>query len=258
MLPSSAKNILAETGRAMQDERKRQLAEFCARLAVPMRDLQLLDMALTHSSYANEAKQEPKPQYNERVEFLGDSVLSVIVSTYMYKNFPELAEGQLTKLRAHLVCEASLYEQAKKIGLGELLLMGKGEAGSGGRKRPSILADAFESVLGAVYLDLGFAAAQEYLLSLMQPEIDDACRRGICTDYKTRLQEFLQRDGDVDIAYHLSGSSGPDHRKVFTSEVLLAGRVIGEGCGRTKKDSEQHAAQQALKRLLLIPPSQLR
>lgn len=233
----------------MQDKRKQQLVGFCTTQNIQMHDLELLDMALTHTSYAHEAKQTPKPQHNERIEFLGDSVLSVIVSTYMFKNFPELAEGQLTKLRAHLVCEGSLYTFAKKIGLGELLLLGKGEELSGGRERPSILADAFESVLGAIYLDQGFAVAQRYLLTMMQPEIDYVCRNGIYTDYKTRLQEFLQRDGDVEISYQLMGSTGPEHNKIFTSEVSFEGKVIGVGQGRTKKDSEQHAAQQALMQL---------
>lgn len=233
----------------MQETRKQQLQSFCQGLGVQMHDLELLDMALTHTSYAHEAKQHPKPQHNERIEFLGDSVLSVIVSTYMYKNFPELAEGQLTKLRAYLVCEGSLYEYAKKMHLGENLKLGRGEEVSGGRERPSILADAFESVLGAIYLDQGFEAARSYLLGMMQPEIDYICRHGIFNDYKTRLQEYLQRDGDVDIHYKLLGSTGPEHNKVFLSEVVFEGRVIGEGRGRTKKDSEQHAAQQALENL---------
>ena len=207
----------------MQETRKQQLQSFCQALGVQMHDLELLDMALTHTSYAHEAKQHPKPQHNERIEFLGDSVLSIIVSTYMYNNFPELAEGQLTKLRAHLVCEYSLFEYAKKIHLGDYLKLGKGEDFTGGRERPSILADAFESVLGAVYLDQGMEVARTYLLGLMQPEIDYICRHGIFNDYKTRLQEYLQRDGEVEITYRLLGSSGPEHNKVFTAEVIFEG-----------------------------------
>ncbi len=218
-----------------------------------MHDLELLDMALTHTSYAHEARQNPKPHHNERIEFLGDSVLSIIVSTYMYKNFPELDEGPLTKLRAYIVCEASLYEYAKKINLGDFLKLGRGEELSGGRLRPSILADAFEAVLGAIYLDQGFAVVQKFLLGMMQEEIDYICRHGIYNDYKTRLQEYLQRGGDVDISYQLMGSTGPEHNKVFTSEVMVEGKVIGEGSGRTKKDSEQHAAQQALEQLHVEP-----
>ena len=233
----------------MQETRKQQLQSFCQALGVQMHDLELLDMALTHTSYAHEAKQHPKPQHNERIEFLGDSVLSIIVSTYMYNNFPELAEGQLTKLRAHLVCEYSLFEYAKKIHLGDYLQLGRGEDFTGGRERPSILADAFESVLGAIYLDQGMEMARTYLLGLMQPEIDYICRHGIFNDYKTRLQEYLQRDGEVEITYRLLGSSGPEHNKVFTSEVIFEGKVIGKGQGHSKKDAEQHAAQQALKQL---------
>ena len=233
----------------MQETRKQQLQSFCQALGVQMHDLELLDMALTHTSYAHEAKQHPKPQHNERIEFLGDSVLSIIVSTYMYNNFPELAEGQLTKMRAHLVCEYSLFEYAKKIHLGDYLKLGKGEDFTGGRERPSILADAFESVLGAVYLDQGMEVARTYLLGLMQPEIDYICRHGIFNDYKTRLQEYLQRDGEVEITYRLLGSSGPEHNKVFTSEVIFEGKVVGKGQGHSKKDAEQHAAQQALKQL---------
>ncbi len=232
----------------MQSKRTQQLQAFCSWLGIEIKDLSLLDMALTHTSYAHEAKVNPKPQHNERIEFLGDSVLSVIVSTYMYTNFPDLNEGQLTKLRAHLVCEASLFEYAKKIRLGDFLQLGKGEELSGGRERPSLLADAFESVLGAYYLDQGFAKTQEFLLGLMQREIDFICTHGICSDYKTRLQEYLQRDGDVDIAYKLVGSSGPEHSKVFSSEVLLQGEVIGKGEGRSKKDAEQHAAKNALEK----------
>ena len=233
----------------MQETRKQQLQSFCQALGVQMHDLELLDMALTHTSYAHEAKQQPKPQHNERIEFLGDSVLSIIVSTYMYNNFPELAEGQLTKLRAHLVCEYSLFEYAKKIHLGDYLQLGRGEDFTGGRERPSILADAFESVLGAIYLDQGMEVARTYLLGLMQPEIDYICRHGIFNDYKTRLQEYLQRDGEVEITYRLLGSSGPEHNKVFTSEVIFEGKVIGKGQGHSKKDSEQHAAQDALRKL---------
>lgn len=233
----------------MQETRTHKLQVFCQKQGIQMTDLNLLDMALTHTSYAHEAKINPKPHHNERIEFLGDSVLSVIVSTYMYKNFPELAEGQLTKLRAYLVCETSLYGYAKKIGLGDYLQLGKGEELSGGRERPSILADAFESVLGAIYLDQGMGVVQAYLLGMMKPEIDYICRHGIFNDYKTRLQEYLQRDGDVGISYILLDSTGPEHNKIFTSQVLFAGNVIGEGSGHTKKDSEQHAAKQALAQL---------
>ncbi|MCD8198902.1 MAG: ribonuclease III [Phascolarctobacterium sp.] len=233
----------------MQKKRVQQLQDFCKIIGIKMNDLSLLDMALTHTSYAHEAKGRVKPQHNERIEFLGDSVLSVIVSTYMYKNFPKLDEGKLTKLRAYLVCEASLYKFAKTICLGDYLLLGKGEEQSGGRERPSLLADAFEAVLGACYLDQGLERAQTYLLGIMQEEIDYICTHGVYSDFKTNLQEYLQRDGDADISYRIISSSGPEHNKIFTAEVMLQGRSIGKGSGRSKKDAEQHAAQDALQNL---------
>lgn len=233
----------------MQKRRVEQLQDFCRRQGIDMKDLTLLDMALTHTSYAHESKKTTKDAHNERIEFLGDSVLSIIVSTYMYNSFPNLNEGQLTRMRANLVCEASLFELAKKLKLGRLLLLGRGESISGGRERASILADAFESLLGAVYIDQGFEAAQKFLMSIMKDQIDFVCRNGIFNDYKTRLQEFLQRNGDIEISYQLVGSEGPEHEKIFTSAVAVAGRIIGQGSGHSKKDAEQHAAKAALEEL---------
>ena len=211
----------------MQDTRKEQLLKFCQSLGIEMHKLELLNSALTHTSYAHESKELPRPEHNERVEFLGDSVLSVIVSTYMYCTFPNLNEGELTKLRAHIVCEASLAEYARKINLGDYLLLGKGEGLSGGRERASILADAFESVLGAYYLDQGMEAARVFLLGLMKAELDFICTHGICSDFKTRLQEVAQQDGDVDIVYELIGSKGPEHNKHFATIVSVNGKHIG-------------------------------
>ncbi len=233
----------------INEKRIRALRAFCEGLGVAVKDLSLLDMALTHTSYAHELKGAVRAEHSERVEFLGDSVLSLVVSTYMYRKFPDLTEGQLTKLRAHLVCEASLCDCAKKMKLGDLLLLGRGEELSGGRERPSILADAFEAVLGAIYLDRGLAAAEKYLLDLMQKEIDHVCRTGIGSDHKTRLQEYLQRGGDADISYRLVDSSGPEHRKIFSCEVALAGKVLGRGSGKSKKEAEQQAAKVALQSL---------
>ena len=217
----------------MQDKRKQQLASFCASQNIQMHDLELLEMALTHTSYAHEAKQTPKPQHNERIEFLGDSVLSVIVSTYMFKHFPELAEGQLTKLRAHLVCEGSLYTFAKKLGLGELLLVGRGEELSGGRERPSILADMVESIIAAMYLDGGLDRAREFVLSrvLNNVEISETHRSA---DYKTALQELVQQKKNQTLSYALVGQSGPDHDKKFDVEVCLNGCVVGSGSGSSR------------------------
>lgn len=233
----------------MQDNRKEQLLEFCQSLGIKMNSLEHLNTALTHTSYAHESKETPRPEHNERVEFLGDSVLSVIVSTYMYCTFPNLNEGELTKLRAHIVCEVSLAEYARKINLGEYLLLGKGEGMSGGRERASILADAFESVLGAYYVDQGMEAARKFLLGLMQAELDFICTHGICSDFKTRLQEVVQQGGEVEIVYELTGAKGPEHSKMFATTVAVNGKHIGSGEGRTKKESEQQAAKSALKKI---------
>lgn len=233
----------------MQEARRQQLLRLCQDIHIDMQDLELLDMALTHSSYAHESRQNPRPPHNERIEFLGDTVLSLIVSTYMYNNFPNLDEGKLTKLRAHLVCENTLFEYAHRLHMGDYLLFGRGEELNGGRERASTLADAFESVLGAIYLDQGLECARSYLLSLMQEDMDFICRHGICGDYKTFLQEYLQRNGDADIVYGLVGCEGPEHNKTFTMEVLLDGKVIGKGSGHRKKDAEQKAAKNALEEL---------
>ena len=183
-------------------------------------------------------------------EFLGDSVLGLIVSTYMYEHFPHFDEGRMTKLRAQVVCETSLYQCAKRMGLGNYLRMGNGELSSGGNKRPSILADAFEAVLGAYYLDQGFAAAQQYLLGLLEEEINAVCNgQLVMGDYKSMLQERLQHKAQYDIAYEMLGFEGPEHNRIFTSGVFINGVEYGSGKGRTKKESEQQAAREALERL---------
>lgn len=232
----------------MREARILQLQEFCEQLQIKFQDMSLLDMALTHSSYAHEAKTNPKPKYNERIEFLGDSVLSIVVSTYMYNNYPKLAEGELTKIRAYLVCEGSLYEFAQRIHLGERMLLGHGEELNGGRERASILADAFESVLGAIYLDHGFDYVQQFLLQLIKDDIDHVCMQGICSDYKSFLQEYLQSRGEAVVVYREKSSTGPEHNKTFNCEVLLHDEVIGCGSGRRKKDAEQAAAKSALEK----------
>ncbi len=207
------------------------------------KDISLLDNALTHSSYANEKR--VKNGSNERLEFLGDAVLSVIVADFIYKNFPDRPEGELTKLRAALVCEKSLCSFAKQLELGEYLKLGRGEKINGGASRPSILADAFEAVLAAIYLDSGLQQAREHVMRFILPELasqDDE----VFKDYKTSLQEVIQRNPEERLSYVLIGESGPDHDKTFTVEVHLNSNVIGTGSGRSKKLAEQSAAHQAL------------
>lgn len=204
----------------------------------------LLNEALTHSSYANEHKSQ-HIKYNERLEFLGDSVLSIVVSDYIYKNCPELPEGELTKLRASLVCEKSLYEFAKKIDLGKYLILSKGERNNGGTDRPSILSDAFEALIAAIYIDGGIAPASKHILNFVIPAIKNSKKKKI-NDYKTTLQEIIQKNPGEKLEYVLVRESGPDHNKHFVVEVHLNSNVIGKGGGRSKKEAEQQAAREAL------------
>ena len=234
----------------ISEERKVKLQELCSNLGITMCQYELLNLALTHTSFAHETLHYPHNEHNERLEFLGDSVLSLIVSTYMFEHYPHFDEGRMTKLRAQVVCEASLYQCAKRIGLGNYLRMGNGELSSGGNRRPSILADAFEAVLGAYYLDQGFAAAQQYLLGLLEEEINAVCSgQLVMGDYKSMLQERLQHKAQYDIAYEMLDFEGPEHNRIFTSGVFINGVEYGSGKGRTKKESEQQAAREALERL---------
>lgn len=203
----------------------------------------LLLNALTHSSYANEARGSAIS--NERLEFLGDSVLSIIVSDYLYKQFGNLPEGELTKLRASLVCEKSLCVFSRELQLGGFLRLGKGEEKGGGRERDSILADAFEAVLAAMYLDSDLETARKFVMHFILRELkhtDDE----VFKDYKTALQEIIQRNPEEYVTYILTGESGPDHDKLFEVEVHLNSNVIGKGKGKSKKQAEQMAAKQAL------------
>ena len=206
------------------------------------KDVSLLKTALTHSSYANEAGKGTK--YNERLEFLGDSVLSLIVSEYLFEAFPNMPEGELTKLRAALVCEKSLANFSQKLGVGDFLLLGNGEENSGGRTRPSILADAFEAVLAALYLDSDMNRAREYVLGFVKEALKES--KPSFKDYKTMLQEIIQQNREESVRYHLVGEYGPDHNKRFVVEVHLNSNVIGHGEGRSKKEAEQQAAKEAL------------
>ena len=212
-------------------------------LKYTFKNKELLKNALAHSSYANEKKGSATS--NERLEFLGDSVLSIIVSDYIYKNFPNLPEGQLTRLRASLVCEKTLCEFSKKLEVGDFLLLGKGERANGGATRPSILADAFEAILAAIYLDGGMEPAKKHVLRFIKSELSHLEHENF-KDYKTELQEIIQRNPEEKLTYVLTGESGPDHDKCFTVEVHLNSNVIGEGSGHSKKNAEQAAAKKAL------------
>ncbi|HAP79700.1 MAG TPA: ribonuclease III [Ruminococcus sp.] len=207
------------------------------------KDRSLLVQALSHSSYANEKKKSRVS--NERLEFLGDSVLSIVVSQYLFEHLTHIAEGELTKLRASLVCEKSLYLFAKQIDLGKFILLGKGEENTGGRERTSILADAFEAVIAAIFLDGGLEAASKHILRFI-PEDIQRLKKPVFSDFKTILQEIVQKNPEEKAEYVLAGEEGPDHDKRFVVEVHLNSNVIGEGIGKSKKEAEQMAAKQAL------------
>lgn len=202
---------------------------------------ELLELAMTHSSYAN----EHKTQSNERIEFLGDAVLELVSSEFLYSKFSDLPEGELTRIRAAFVCETALFKTSEKFGLRKYILLGKGEETSGGRNRASVVSDAFESLIGAVYLDGGFANAKEIILRFILDDLD----KQFFFDGKTMLQEVLQSEGTSDPEYLVVGESGPDHDKRYTVRVMSGETVLGEGTDTSKKRAAQAAALQALKKL---------
>lgn len=214
-----------------------------AAIGYTFRDPSLLQEALTHSSYANE--QKGRQPYNERLEFLGDAVLSIVVSDYIYEHCPDMPEGGLTKLRAYLVCEKSLFGFAQQIELGSYIRLSNGERKNGGASRPSIVSDAFEALIAAIYLDGGMEPARRHILRFIVPEIENR-HSATFSDYKTALQEIIQKNPGERLEYILVGSSGPDHNKHFKVEVHLNSNVIGRGGGRSKKEAEQQAAREAL------------
>ena len=209
-------------------------------------NISLLQNALSHSSYANE-RWHNSLMSNERLEFLGDSVLGMVVADYLYRSFPNRPEGELTRMRADMVCEKTLAGIAGKIGLGNHLLLGKGEEQGGGRNRNSILADAVESVIAACYLDGGMEAAKSFIQRFVLVEVPVTQLHNV--DYKTALQELIQQKKNQVLAYQLVGESGPDHDKQFRVELRLNGDVVGCGMGSSKKRAEQEAARAALEKL---------
>ena len=217
------------------------------KIGYEFKDKELLKTALTHSSYANEFKAKGETiMYNERLEFLGDSVLSLVASVYLFKGNRNLFEGDLTKIRAGIVCENALYDYAKELGLGEFLFLGHGEEATGGRTRKSVLSDAVEALLAAIYLDGGFSAARKFILPYLTEAAEKLMKSGGAEDYKTLLQQFVQQNkGDI-LEYTLIDESGPSHNKTFVYNVLLNNNVIGKGQGSSKRDAEQAAAREAL------------
>lgn len=224
-------------------DEKEKLKQFQQVIGYKFNNEKLLYEALSHSSFANESKKQRNS--NERLEFLGDSVLSVIVSDYIFEHLKHLPEGELTKLRASLVCEKALFDFSKKIDLGNFIFLGKGEELTGGRERPSIVSDAFEAVIAAIYLDGGMKSAAKYVLSFIPEDIKPHSVVSF-VDYKTALQEIIQKNPEEKVEYVLSDETGPDHDKKFTVQVMLNSNIIGTGVGRSKKAAEQNAAKEAL------------
>lgn len=219
-----------------------KLHEFERKIGYEFQNIKLLQQALTHSSYANE-KRMSKLSNNERLEFLGDAVLELTSSDFLYKNNKKMFEGEMTKLRASLVCEPTLAYCAREIGLGEYLLLGKGEITTGGRERDSILSDAMEAVIGAIYIDGGFTNAKEYIHKYILSDVD---RKKLFFDSKTILQEIVQAEYKESLRYELRGEEGPDHDKIFTVAAVIEEEELSLGRGRTKKAAEQEAAYKAI------------
>ena len=231
----------------LTEKRKQELLGLAKRLGVTFHDITLLHTALVHTSYANEAP--GRVENNERLEFLGDAVLELASSTYLYTHFPKLPEGELTRTRASIVCSASLAKIAARLGLGEFLLLGHGEEMSGGRTRTTNLEDTFEAVLGAVYLDQGWDVARDYALRELASAFANVKSGEAIKDYKTTLQELVQKDPDAVIAYVELEATGPDHCKHYVFAVEINGKEQGRGEGASKKEAEQGAAKAALERL---------
>lgn len=231
------------------NERPFQLSGLEECLGYKFSNIALLETATTHSSYVNEVKSRGEaPECNERLEFLGDSVLSIIVSRYLFSEYKDIQEGDLTKIRASVVCEKALAKYAKKIGLGNYLLLGRGEDHNNGRERPSITADAFEAVLGAFYIDTGFDSEPiaKFLMPFVKDEIEFIRSSASFVDYKTTLQQIVQQANGERLEYVLVGEKGPDHNKTFMVEARLNSNVIGSGEGASKREAEQMAAKKAL------------
>ena len=232
----------------MNHQRTRELQNLAAAMQAEFVDIELLHQALIHTSHANESKAGHVAS-NQRLEFLGDAVLDLIVGEYLFRRFPNLTEGDLTKARAHIVCESTLGQCASRLDLGSYLLLGKGEAATGGRQRVSILADAFESVIGALYLDGGYERAAGFVHRNLGDELALIAQGTYASDYKTLLQERVQRGGEQKIAYEVVTAQGPDHEKTFVVSVTINGVSMGTGQGKSKKEAEQCAAQQAFARI---------
>lgn len=229
----------------MNSDRKKALQEFCKTFCEPINNWEIMDIALTHTSFVNEKRCREAKIHNERIEFLGDAVFNLIVGSFLYRNFPELTEGEMSKTRARYVCDHALADYARRINIGTYMRLGKGEHMSGGQDRSSILACAFESVIGALYINFGFEKTSKIVFELIGEEM---LKHEYQTrvDYKTKLQEIVQQKEDFDIRYTVIKETGPDHDKIYTISVYINGSSMGHGTGKSKKEAEQLAAKEAI------------
>ena len=232
---------------SLTEQRRQVLLDFEKLIGVKFNDIELLNTALTHTSYANERERQIPD--NEKLEFLGDAVLELSSSTYLYNNFTDFSEGELTKTRASIVCQDTLARLARKLNIGGLLLLGRGEEANGGRERDSTLEDAFEAVIGAIYLDQGWEIAKDYVIRQLAPEFESAKDGSNRRDYKTTLQEIIQQMPPSRLSYIEISVSGPDHNRTFEYAVDIDGKIYGRGIGKSKKSAEQMAAKKTLELL---------
>ncbi len=228
----------------MNEQREKEIQDLTKKYELKMASNSLLNVALTHPTYVFENRSK-NLESNQRLEFLGDAVLGLAVAEYLYEKFPKLPEGELTKMRAAVVCESSLAKCSKNIELGKYLLLGKGENMTGGRERTSNLADAFEAVIGAIYLEKGYLKAKKFIITQLHEDIIRASK-GIYNDFKTMLQEKMQKIYSDNVVYKVLSEEGPDHNKVFLVGVYLKGNMLEKGEGNNKKEAEQKAAKNAL------------
>lgn len=234
----------------MDEKCKKNLHELETVIGHSFKRIELLNVALTHSSFAN--GQDCDYPHNERLEFLGDSILNMIISLHLFQNMSNMPEGQLTRARANIVCEQSLFSAARSINIGSYIYMSKGEENTGGRKRASILADTFEALIAAIYLDGGFIKAKRFVLSIMKDIIECSIDNKIFNDYKSFFQEYVQKNNLGSIKYKMISETGPDHLKEFCMALLLDDKTVGIGKGNSKKDAQQTAAKNAMKTMGLI------
>jgi len=235
----------------IDQKRLLQLDTLQKKIKIQFSDEKTLNQAFIHPSLTNE-KGNLYQDNNQRLEFLGDAVLELIVSEYLYRNYNFLTEGQMTKIRATTVCEPSLAQVARQLGLGDFLILGKGEENTGGRQKSSILADTLEALIGAIYIDKGYKDAYNFVIGNLQAVISKAVDGDGDIDYKTNLQEILQKSGNDRILYNITRETGPDHDKVFYVNVIWRNQVLGTGVGKSKKQAEQMAAKAALEKLEVI------